>query len=43
MGTVKEIPPGYLDTIERGEDPETLNHRTDSSLWRVITRYFEKN
>ncbi len=42
MGTSEQVPPGYWQSIERGEDPETLKRRTDSPLWRVLAQEFRR-
>jgi endoglucanase len=40
MGTAEQEPPGYWEAVESGVDPETLKHRVDSPLWRVLKREF---
>jgi endoglucanase len=40
MGTAEQEPPGYWEAVESGVDPETLKHRVDSTLWRVLKREF---
>ena len=42
MGTSEQVPPGYWQAIERGEDPETLKHRKESPLWQVIAKEFRR-